>query len=238
METRRTDSGNIYQAQGFPSIPTNTTSAYPPPSQIPPRPATPPTPPITFSKLGNPVPPSLSPEPSHPPGQTVEDLLSSLLGGGGVPGLPPKAPLMTAPPAPQPPQRPPSASHQHLPQSFQQPPGPVPPQQHSMPPAPHAAPPPVSSARLQQFGMPPVPHTAPPPVPSAQRPRDRPPHLDAPAQDPRARMQEAILDSLPSGYQPTGSDPRLAFQRDLIDMLHRDPVFLDQLFRSFQARRS
>jgi hypothetical protein len=70
-------------------------------------------------------------------------------------------------------------------------------------------------------------------VPVAQRPRDPP----AP-QDPRHVIQGAIVDHLPAGYQPSGPDPRIAFQRDLIDMLQRDPAFVDQLFRAFQASRS
>jgi hypothetical protein len=201
-------------------------------NNMPAKPDTPPTPPITFSKLETPASPARSPEPSHPPGQTVEDLLSSLLGGSGSshpPTGPPPMPSGPTPPFTQPQpqlQRPTSVTHQMRPiQAL-----PTPPQQ------------PMPPILVQQFGIQPPIQAPPSPISSAQRPRDRPPHLDGPApQDVRSHLQEAILSSLPSGYrpagQPLGPDPRLAFQRDLVDMIQRDPVFVDQIFRSFQARR-
>lgn len=86
-----------------------------------------------------------------------------------------------------------------------------------------------------------------PNAPLAQRPRDRPPHLDAPpipsghpapAHPGISQIQGAILNTLPATYTPAGPDHRGAFQRDLIDMLQRDPVFVDQLFQAYLSRRS
>jgi hypothetical protein len=96
---------------------------------------------------------------------------------------------------------------------------------------------------------PPPPPPQAPAVPLAQKPRDRPPHLDqppapypqvpSPGPDPRtlAYMQEALLDTLPTNYHPTGPDPRAMFQRDLMEILQRNPVFVDQLFQAYLVRR-
>jgi hypothetical protein len=216
---------------------TQTTTTY-----SPHRPPTPPSPPITFSEI--PVSPSKSPVNLHPPGQTVADLLNSIGGGFSFPnsGPPPSIPThpLLAPsnnPPPQtraPPTLPP---HPLLP--------PVPPpvpahpllSNHNSPSQAMRTPPPPPQV---QAG--PAPNTNP-----GQRPRERPPHLDAP---PAVRGQNSaippgisqingvILDTLPTTYRPTGPDPRAAFQRDLIDMIQRDPIFVDQLFQAYLARRS
>jgi hypothetical protein len=218
------------------------------------RPATPPSPPITFSEL--PLPPSKSPVNLHPPGQTVADLLNSIGGGFSFPTPGPPPPPVPAHPLLSPSTNPPQPVYT---------PAPLPtvPNHPLLSPQPPPAPshpllPPTNNIPPQAMRNPPPPppqaNGPAPNVPHQQRPRERPPHLDntaTPVPVPQAaygqtssvppgvgQLHNAILDTLPTTYQPVGPDHRGAFQRDLIDMLQRDPIFVDQLFQAYLARRS
>lgn len=133
------------------------------------------------------------------------------------------------------------------------PPRPIPVSQAPPPPQALRTPPPPPVHQQQPIT---VPATTSSPGP-AQRLHQQPPHLDpqrlqqGPAHpahelngnsllDHRGPVADSIIASLPVNFpvRPEGPEGRLAFKLDLLDLIQRDPGFVDHLYNAYRVRRS